>query len=202
MHLVLEGVIAQFAAELNGLNAETTQLHPRGLAHKWTAQQVVEHLVLDYRKTAQDLEIRLSKGHRPRNRNVTRLQWLLQLMMLSFGVYPRGVPASEEATPVPGSFAAMSGRQLSDLLREEMESMDAALDKCRQKFGMEKVARHTLLGPMRVDQWRRFHVIHGEHHLVQLRDVIAQVSPEFAPARSGNDNLVKELQVPVQGTLA
>ncbi len=38
--------------EVRGLDAETTQLHPNGLAYKWSAQQVVEHLVLGYRLTA------------------------------------------------------------------------------------------------------------------------------------------------------
>ena len=49
MHAVLERAVRQIANEVRGLDAETTQLHPRGLAHKWTAQQVVEHLVLGYR---------------------------------------------------------------------------------------------------------------------------------------------------------
>ena len=80
--------------------------------------------------------------------------------------------------------------------------MDAALDKCRGKFGMEKVARHPLLGPLRGDQLRRFHVIHGEHHLIQLRAILSQVSPDPATVRVGGETLVKELQVPVQGTLA
>ena len=42
MHAVLEPVVSQIASELCGLDAETTQLHPGGLAHKWTAQQVFE----------------------------------------------------------------------------------------------------------------------------------------------------------------
>jgi hypothetical protein len=202
MHAIYERFLSQITDELSGLDAEVTQRHPRDLKNRWSAQQVVEHLVLSYRQTTRDLETRLSKGHRLRNRTRTRLQWLLQLMMLSFGVFPVGVPAMEEITPVPGSFAAMNGRQLCELLREELQAMDEALDKCRRKFGMEKVARHALLGPLRVDQFRRFHLVHGEHHLIQLHAVLHQVLPAPTPVRVSGDGLVKELQVPVQGTLA
>ena len=49
--------------------------------------------------------------------------------------------------------------------------MDIALDRCRRKFGMERVAVHPMLGPLRVDQWRRFHAVYGMHHLEQLVQV-------------------------------
>lgn len=202
MHAVFEQVVCQIAEELNGLNADSTQLHPCGLTYKWNAQQVVEHLVLSCRFTATALENRLSKGHLPRNRRRTYLQWLLQLMILSFGKLPSGVPALDETMPVAGRFPAMSGRQLSELLREEMDTMDAALDRCRRKFGIERVARHPLLGPLRVDQWRRYHVVHGWHHLIQLRAVIEQVAPSAVPVRVAGPTLVKELQVPVQRPFA
>ena len=123
-------------------------------------------------------------------------------MILTFGDLPQGVPALEETMPVPGSFAAMDGRQLGDLLRQEIDAMDTLLDACRRKFGMERVATHPLLGPLRVDQWRRFHVVHGFHHLAQLRSVIEQVAPAPVPLKMTRQNLVKELHVPAQRPLA
>src|SRR5271165_1862711 len=116
MHAVLERVVGQIASEVRHLDAEATQLHPKGLAYKWSAQQVVEHLVLGYRMTTGALETRLKKGRLSRNQNRTYLQWSLQLMILSFGALPQGVPALEETMPTPGVFPVMSGRQLSDLL--------------------------------------------------------------------------------------
>jgi hypothetical protein len=201
MHVVLERVVSQIAAELKGLDAELTQVHPGGLSYKWNAQQVTEHLVTSFRHTREALESRLRKGHRLHNVSRTRLQWCLQIMMLSFGRFPFGIPAMEETLPAPGRFPVMSGPQLSDLLRQEMEAMDQALDRCRQKFGMEKVARHPLLGPLRVDQWRRFHVVHGLHHVPQLRAIVAQVAPAAVPVRISSSALVKELQIPVQRPL-
>jgi hypothetical protein len=49
--------------------------------------------------------------------------------------------------------------------------MDSLIDRCRQRFGPQRVATHFLLGTMRPDQWRRFHVIHIRHHLDQLRRI-------------------------------
>jgi hypothetical protein len=183
MHVVLERVVGQIASEIEDLDADTAQLHPGGRTHKWTAQQVVEHLVLSYRLTSSGLERRLNKGRLARNQTRTYLQWSLQLMILSFGKLAQGVPALEETVPVPGAFEAMNGRQLSAFLRQEAEAMDTLLDSCRGKFGMERVAAHPWLGPLRVDQWRRFHVIHGLHHVAQLRSVIEQVAPAPLPVK-------------------
>jgi hypothetical protein len=202
MHAVLEQVVSQISIEVLRLDAEKTQLHPNGLAYKWSAQQVVEHLVLGYRLTSSALETRLNKGRLSRNRKRTYLQWSLQLMILSFGKLPRGVPALDEVMPVAGSFAAMDGQQLGNLIRQEMEAMDKLFDACRRKFGMERVAVHPFLGPLRVDQWRRFHVVHGLHHLTQLRSVIEQVAPMRVPVTIAGPTLVEKLHVPAQRPLA
>jgi hypothetical protein len=202
MHAVLEQVVSQIAGELRGLDAEAARLHPNGLDYKWSAQQVVEHLVLGYRQTSSALATRLSKGRLSRNHRRTYLQWSLQLMILSFGALPRGVPALDETMPAPGRFARMDGRELGDLLRQEIDAMDTLFDSCRRKFGMERVAVHPWLGPLRVDQWRRFHVVHGVHHVTQLQSVIAQVAPVRVPIRMPSSSLVKKLHIPAQRPLA
>jgi hypothetical protein len=202
MHAVLERVVYQIESEVRGLDAETAQLHPKDLPYIWSAQQVIEHLVLGYQLSSAALESRLKKGRLSRHRRRTWLQWSLQLMVLTCGRLPKGVPATEETTPVPGSLTATNGLQLVDLLRKEIAVMDTLLDQCRQKFGMERVATHPLLGPLRVDQWRRFHVVHGYHHLKQLQTVLEQVAPAPAPLQITKKSLVKELQIPAQRPLA
>jgi hypothetical protein len=202
MHAILEPVVSQISSEICDLDAETTQLHPKGLAYKWSVQQVIEHLVLSYRLTSEGLETQLNKGRPSRNRKRTRLQWSLQLMILSFGALPQGVPSLDETMPTEGSFAAMNGRQLEDLLRQEIGAMDAVLDRCRRKFGMEPVSHHPWLGSLRVDQWRRFHVVHGLHHVAQLRSVMELVAPSPVPLRMTRENLVEKLQIPAQRPLA
>jgi hypothetical protein len=201
MHAVLERVVDQISSELGHLETDVTQLHPKGLAYKWNAQQVVEHLVLGCRMTTEALETRLKKGRLSREHGRTYLQWALQMMILSFGSMPHGVPALDETMPKPGSFPAMSGRELIDLLRREIEAMDTTLDACRRRFGIERVGIHPLLGPLRVDQWRRFHALHGAHHLVQLRSVLAQVAPDPVPLKLTRENLVEKLHIPAQRPL-
>ena len=202
MHAVLERVVSQIASEVRHLDADAAQLHPRGLAYKWSAQEVIEHLVLSCRLTTSALETRVNKGRISRHQKRTYLQWSLQFMILTFGTLPRGVPALEETMPTPGRFPAMSGRQLSDLLRQEIDAMDTVLDACRRRFGMERLGTHPWLGPLRVDQWRRFHVVHGLHHVLQLRSVVEQVAPAPVPVKLTRENLVEKLHIPAQRPLA
>lgn len=202
MHAVLERVVDQISSEVRLLDAEAAQLHPNDLPYKWNAQQVIEHLVLGYRMTTEALETRLKKGRLSRKHRRTYLQWSLQMMILTFGAMPHGVPALEETMPKPGGLSAMSGRELADLLRREMEAMDTVLDACRRRFGIERVGIHPFLGPLRVDQWRRYHDVHGHHHLDQLRSVLAQVAPAPVPLKLTRENLVEKLQIPAQRPLA
>jgi Protein of unknown function (DUF1569) len=202
MHAVLERVVDQISGEVHLLDADAAQLHPNDLPYKWNAQQVIEHLVLGYRMTTEALETRLKKGRLSSKHRRTYLQWSLQMMILTFGAMPHGVPALEETMPKPGGFPAMSGRDLADLLRREMEAMDTVLDACRRRFGIERVGIHPFLGPLRVDQWRRYHTVHGHHHLAQLQSVLAQVAPDPVPLKLTRDNLVEKLQIPAQRPLA
>ena len=202
MHAVLESVSARISRELNGVDAETSQKHPSDSVHLWSLQQVIEHLLLTYRGTAENLETRLRKGRISRNQRRTPLQWFLQLMVLSFGYFPQGVPAPDGTVPQPGFLAAMDGGSLAEQLRADLSLMDAALDRCRRKFGMERVAVHPILGPMRVDQWRRFHAVHTLHHLRQLQRVRRQVDPGWFTHAVPSSGSAKELQIPAHRPLA
>jgi hypothetical protein len=201
MHAVLENVVRKFSRELNGIDAETSQKHPGEKKYLWDIQEVIEHLVLTYRVSAKDLEVRLAKARVSRRQSRTGLQWVLQLMVLSCGYIPRGAPAMDETRPVAGLFPAMDGEALGALLSKELAALDDLLDQCRRQFGMERVATHPILGPMRVDQWRRFHALHTLHHLQQVLRVRNQVAPNLAQGRVPNVPLTKELQIPAQRSL-
>jgi hypothetical protein len=69
-------------------------------------------------------------------------------------------------------------RELVTRLETAIESLDATLDECRHRFGMERVGRHFLLGPLRVDQWRRYHVLHLGHHRTQMCELRKTLSVE------------------------
>jgi hypothetical protein len=72
----------------------------------------------------------------------------------------------------------MGIRELTERLESAIERLDVALEQSRQRFGMERVGRHFLLGPLRIDQWRRYHVLHLQHHARQMREVRDLLSVE------------------------
>jgi Protein of unknown function (DUF1569) len=201
MHAVFEGVVRRFSRELDGLDLDTSQKHPLDKDYLWGIQEIVEHLVLNYRVNAKELETRLLKGRVSRRQWRSPVQWVLQLMVLSFGYMPRGVPAMEGTTPVAGSMPAMDGHELLALLRNELDAMDELLTRCRGQYGMERVATHPILGPMRVDQWRRFHVVHMLHHLEQLLRVKSQVAPNTHRGEVFDAPLAKKLRIPAHRSI-
>jgi hypothetical protein len=170
MHPVLQQVFDGYRPTLADRPATWCQLHPRQDDRLWSAQELIEHLVLTCRSTTRELEKRLERGH-PTRAHSTSLQWFLQLVVLSFGRMPRGVPAPIFARPEQLHWNAMGGSELLESLRQEMDHMDERISECRQRFGIQRVASHFLLGPLRPDQWRRFHVIHIRHHLEQLKRI-------------------------------
>lgn len=173
MHPVLQSVQNRFHDLLGPMDAEETQVHPSGNNLRWTTQQVVEHLILTYQSSSRVLADRLQK-RRPTLTRCSPLQWWLQLLLLSFGQMPKGAPAPSHTVPSDAS-PALSGHDLAAKLAEEAAKMDALLDRCREKFGLQRVATHIVLGPLRVDQWRRFHVLHGLHHLKQIEQIRAEM---------------------------
>jgi len=179
MHAVLQQVFDSYRANLSGKPTEWCQLHPRQDDRLWSAQELIEHLVLTCRSTSRVLSKRLERG-RPTADRSSPVQWLLQVILLSLGQFPRGTPAPVFARPDQLHWPAMNGAELVELLRQEIDQMDALLDECRQRFGLQRVATHFILGPLRPDQWRRFHVIHMRHHLGQLRRLEQSVGQPVA----------------------
>ena len=202
MHPILQRVESQFHSVLGPLDFDETQVHPDGNALRWNTQQVVEHLILTYQLTSSALEKRLER-RRPTSAKCTPLEWWLQLIVLSRGRMPKGAPAPLET--VPGHSQPLSGHELAWKLSSEAEKMDELLTRCRTQFGLQRVASHMILGPLRVDQWRRFHVIHGTHHLAQVHRILQTIptSVRSVPNRqivSTWDS--KEVHIPANHTTA
>jgi hypothetical protein len=54
--------------------------------------------------------------------------------------------------------------------------MDAIVAQCEARFGCGKVLDHPILGPLTAAQWRKFHLIHGRHHVKQIDRLREQAS--------------------------
>ncbi len=195
MHAVFEGVIEGISRDLNGLTADAAQVSSNGTAYSRSPQRAVEDLLQGYRFGAETLDHCLQSGRVTRRQNRSRVQWILQIMILSFGHVPEGaeLPAALEDKPV--RLGPTSGRELVQVLREELGAMDVLLDRCRAKFGMERVAVHPLLGPLRVDQWRRLYAVYTTHYFQQAR-----AARPFKPAESVK--LAQKMHIPVHRPLA
>jgi DinB superfamily len=183
MHPVLQQVFDAYGPALAQQSEEWCQRHPRQDERQWSAQELIEHLVLTCRSTTRELEKRLERGHPTRARR-TPMQSLMQLVVLSFGQMPNGVPAPIFARPDQLHWSATGGTELLEMLRQEMERMDDRITQCRQRFGIQRVASHFLLGPLRPDQWRRFHAIHIRHHLDQMKRIARAVDDPASPGAS------------------
>jgi hypothetical protein len=47
--------------------------------------------------------------------------------------------------------------------------MDAIIAQCEARFGRSsRLLDHPILGPLTAMQWRKFHFVHGRHHVKQL----------------------------------
>jgi hypothetical protein len=177
MHPVFQPAFRELADELGRFDAMSSNVHPCGKPHCWSVHQIVEHLILSMDQTRATLQERLVRGRPGRHSRRTRTEWALQLMILSAGHMPTGVGAPRETTPKE-NLPSVGSHELTQRLETAIESLDATLDECRNRFGMERVGQHFLLGPLRVDQWRRYHVLHLGHHWVQVCDLRKTLSVE------------------------
>ena len=52
---------------------------------------------------------------------------------------------------------------------DALVAMDATLADAEKRFGANtRLLNHPVLGPLTAQAWRRFHRIHGSHHLKQV----------------------------------
>jgi hypothetical protein len=50
----------------------------------------------------------------------------------------------------------------------KIAAMDEIIARCEARFGSAKLLDHPILGPLTGPQWRKFHLIHGRHHVKQI----------------------------------
>ncbi len=169
MHEHLERLETELSVALSGLDARASQRAPRAHPAKWTIQQIVEHLVLTYRSTANLVQKRLEKGT-PTQAVPSLAQRVGQFTTMTAGYFPPGRPAPDAVCPgLPASF--QTGEELARRVHDEVQSMDEALARAAALFGERRFASHLVLGPLSAQQWSKFHLVHGKHHVRQIRRI-------------------------------
>ncbi len=130
---------------------------------KWNADEILEHLSLTYKSTARLLRKLLAEENSVPVRGRTMTERVAQFVVCTMGVMPDGRKSPTFAQPKDSAGVARS-HILTDL-----EEMDRALADAEHRWGRKvSIAEHPILGPMSVNQWRRFHHTHTKHHMKQV----------------------------------
>jgi Protein of unknown function (DUF1569) len=145
---------------VEGMSSEQLSWHPPG---KWCAAEVLEHLYLTYTGTIQGFERVMRKG-KPLASRASMAQRVLTLVVVGLGHMPAGrkAPAMVQPKGLP------VGRVRNEI-GEKIAAMDAIIAQCEARFGpWVHLLDHPILGPLSATQFRKLHLVHGQHHLKQL----------------------------------
>jgi hypothetical protein len=135
----------------------------RAPAGKWNSLQILEHLLLSYTATTKGL-LRTMDAGRPERVGRSLGQRVRGAYVLGLGRFPAGVEAPKHTVPGKGL-----GEDPLRRFNDALVAMDATLADAEKRFGARtRVLVHPVLGPLTAQQWRRFHQVHGRHHLKQL----------------------------------
>jgi hypothetical protein len=150
----------EIAAAVDGLSAGQLRQRPAG---KWCAAEILEHLYLTYTGTLKGFE-RLAAAGKPLATKQTWKQQAQTWIVLTFGYLPSGREAPRVSRPrglPPEKVLAEIGPKIN-----EMEDCIALYER---KFGpRRRLLDHPMLGALTGSQWRKFHLVHGLHHVKQI----------------------------------
>jgi hypothetical protein len=157
----LQKLQEEVALAVAGLSAEQLSWHPAG---KWCAAEVLEHLYLTYTGTTKGFE-RVAEAGKSLATAQNWRQRARTLVVVGLGYFPSGREAPPAAHP--------RGVPIEKVLSEigpKIVAMDEIMTRCEEKLGARsKLLDHPILGPLTAGQWRKFHLVHGLHHLRQIR---------------------------------
>ncbi len=158
---------------LGGLDDRQTQLRPGGDPSRWNIQQIVDHLLLTYAATEDAMDARLQKGT-PTKAKLTLAQQVGQFTLVRAGYFPHGRKAPERVAPKLDHPAAPAGVLIANVDAAILQ-LDRKVSAAEKMFGgKSRAVSHMMLGPMTAGDWRRFHLVHGRHHIKQISDIRAE----------------------------
>jgi len=158
----LDRLRREIEATTQGLGEAEWKRAPLG---RWNSAQILEHLGRSYGATAKMLELSLGEGGPPPVRAAKISERLAQFLVVSLGMFPSGRKAPAFVMPQDEP-----GRDVLQQALSGLERMKVAMAAAEERWGSKQpVAVHFVLGPMNLGQWRKFHYLHGHHHVRQMR---------------------------------
>lgn len=152
----------------NAISSATAEIDPEQLAMrpgagKWSIAEILEHLYLTYTGTIKGFEKCLAAG-KPLARIPTVQDRVRTTVVVKFGYMPGGRKAPQNSVP-----RGLPPERVLAEVAEKIATMDAVITEAENKFGCEcRVLDHPILGPLQACEWKKFHWIHGRHHLKQM----------------------------------
>jgi len=144
------------------------------LPEKWNAAQVLEHLLLTYTGTVKGCERCLEVGKPLAKSPPTLRQRVRITAIVGLGYMPEGRPAPERSRP-----KGLPAEKVLAEIGPKIAAMDELLTQCENRYGrVTCLMDHPVLGPLTAQQWRKFHWVHGRHHVRQIRAMRAHMEQE------------------------
>lgn len=162
MNSLLAQLANQIEYEISSISSEELAWHPDG---RWSIAEILEHLSLSYSGTRIVFDRCLQSG-KPSARVPTAQDRLRAFLVTSLGYLPSGREAPAGTRP--------KGKveNIREQISRNLASMDETIGACERHFGAAvKLVDHPILGPFTANQWRKFHCVHGRHHLKQIRNL-------------------------------
>jgi len=157
----LEKLHRALSESMTDLLSEEMSWHPPG---KWSAVEVLEHLYLTYAGTVKGFE-RVAEAGKSLATTPTWRQRCPTLVVVGFGYMPEGRKAPAVAQP-----RGLPPEKVRTEILGEIRKMDEIIARCEGAFGKrDKLLDHPILGPLTAEQWRKLHLVHGLHHVKQIR---------------------------------
>jgi hypothetical protein len=140
------------------------------LPGKWCAAEILEHLYLTYTGTARGFTRALEQGT-PLASPVTWKNRVQSFLVVNLGYLPTGRKSPPNVLP-----RGLAAEKVVAEFSSKIAEMDQIMSSCAARFGARtRVLDHPILGPFSINQWRKFHLVHGLHHVAQLRTLRDQM---------------------------
>jgi hypothetical protein len=161
MDFYLQRLQDAIVSATDGLSAEALTRHPEG---KWSTAEILEHLYLTYTGTIKGFE-RCLEAEKPLARSPSLNDRWRTWVVVGLAHLPEGRTAPKNATP-----RGLPPEQVRAEVAAKIAAMDALIASAEKKYGKRtRVLDHPILGPLRPREWRKFHWVHGQHHVQQIR---------------------------------
>ena len=164
MHPLHEKVLKMIECATEGMNEEQLLHHE---SDKWSAATILEHLSMAYSGTARAMQ-KCAEAGKPMGDVPSAKQKVVDFVVLDLKYFPEGRKAPKQVTPT----GSLGGMEAVTSIKKSLAAMDDAWQACSVRVGSAGyLANHPVLGPLKIDQWPKFHFVHSRHHMRQIDSI-------------------------------